>query len=37
MQETDIHCLTRSFDVKSNICFEIYESIEMIKAIFEIE
>ena len=37
MQETGIHCLTRSFYVKSNIYIEICESIERIKAIFEIE
>jgi hypothetical protein len=37
MLEIDNHCLPQLFYVKSNNCFEFYESIERIKALFEIE
>jgi len=37
MQETNNHFLTWSIYVKSNHYFELYESMERIKALFEIE
>lgn len=37
MLETDNQCLTRFCYVKSDNCLELYESMERIKALFEIE
>ena len=36
MLETDNHCLTRFCYVKSNNCFELYESMERIKALLKL-
>jgi len=36
MLETDNHCLTRFCYVKSNNCFELYESMESIKALLKL-